>query len=309
MKKEGSGTWAALSEEFSAACEAVQESVVAVDSGGRLAASGVCWKEGVVVTASHLVRDNGELTLLGASGEKFIGALAGRDRGRDLAFIKVEKAAGLKPVETADSSALKVGQWVLAVGRSGRGELSASLGIVARIGGEWTTWRGERIEQLIRPDVTLYRGQSGSALVTPSGRVLGINTSALVRSAAVTLPAATVMRAAEEILTRGYIARPYLGVAAQPVELPPASGSALASGVESGLLVTHVERNGPAEQAGVMLGDILVRVGGRPVDDLDRLHAELNRLGVGGDAALDLVRAGTLVSANVKVGDIPTRWR
>ncbi|HUI41859.1 MAG TPA: trypsin-like peptidase domain-containing protein [Terriglobia bacterium] len=309
MSSEARSLWNALSGEFSAACEAVSGGVVAIDSGGRVAASGICWKDGVVVTASHLVRENGELTVLTGSGARLKGALAGRDPGRDLAVIHVEDGGSLKPVELADSGALRVGQWVLAVGRSGRGELAASLGIIARLGGEWSTWRGARLDQLIRPDVTLYPGQSGSALVTSGGKAAGMNTLALARSAAITVPADSVTRVAEELLVRGYLARPYLGVAAQPVDLPPELRAKLPEAAQGGLLVTHVEPDGPAAQAGVMLGDVLVRFSGRPVDDIERLHEELSRLRAGAEATLDLVRGGALASVKAKVGELPPRRR
>lgn len=309
MSSEAKSMWNALSGEFSAACEAVSDGIVAIQSGGRVAASGICWKAGAVVTASHLLRDNGELTVLTGSGARLKGTLAGRDPGRDLAVIRLDEGGSLKPVELGDSSTLKVGQWVLAVGRSGRGELAASLGIVARLGGEWSTWRGAGLEQLIRPDVTLYAGQSGSALVTSGGKVAGMNTMALARSAAITVPAASVTRVAEELLVRGYLARPYLGVAAQPVDLPAELRSKLPEAGEGGLLVTHVEPDGPAAQAGLMLGDVLVRFNGRPVDDIERLHEELSKLRAGAEASLDLVRGGVLATAKVKVGELPPRRR
>src|SRR5207244_6914442 len=102
--------------------------------------------------------------------------------------LKIEGATALSTVQTTSTAGLKVGHLVVAVGRSHLGDLAATSGIVARLGGPWRTWRGGDIDQLVRPDVTLYPGQSGSALVNAQGQVLGMNTTALARMAVITVP-------------------------------------------------------------------------------------------------------------------------
>src|SRR5207253_11519325 len=95
-----------------------------------------------------------------------------------------------------------------------------SVGVTAGIGREWRTWLGGRIDQSIRLDRELYPGFSGGPLVSAEGKVLGVNTKGLGRGRAVTMPVATVNRTVDELLAKGYIARPYLGVAMQPVAVP-----------------------------------------------------------------------------------------
>src|SRR5207248_11097181 len=103
------------------------------------------------------------------------------------------------PELLSDASKLRVGQLVLAIGRATLGDLAAAAGIIARVGAPWQTWSGGKIDTLIRPDVTLYPGQSGSALVDSRGRVLGMNTSVLARAATITVPTATIERVISEI--------------------------------------------------------------------------------------------------------------
>ena len=119
--------------------------------------------------------------------------------------------------EIGDAAALKVGHMVLAVGRPGEGGLGASVGVVSALGGPWRTWRGGQIDQLVRPDLTLYPGFSGGPLVDAQGRVVGLNTSGLSRSMGLAIPASTVNRVVDQLLTKGRIARGYLGVGMQPV--------------------------------------------------------------------------------------------
>jgi len=125
--------WEAISSHSAALAEQAGKAIVAVDAGHRVAASGVHWKPGVIVTASHLVRRADEVNVILPDGSTVKGTIAGRDGTTDLAVVRVEDSANLATLPFA--SGVNVGELVLAVARSGRGELSASAGIVARIGG------------------------------------------------------------------------------------------------------------------------------------------------------------------------------
>src|SRR5919204_1035394 len=211
--------WLALSQEFANAIEKVSGAIVAVHGGGRLSASGIYWRRGLIVTSSHGIRREEQLSITLPDKSSAEAALVGRDPSTDVALLKVEKTS-LSTVETTSTTELKVGHVVLAVGRSRLGDTAASSGVVARLGDTWRTWRGGEIDQLIRPDITLYRGQAGSALLNARGQVLGMNSEVLARRAAITVPSMTVDRVIAELLEHGHIRRPYLGLAMQPVELP-----------------------------------------------------------------------------------------
>ena len=126
-----------------------------------------------------MLRRDGELSITLPDRRASSVTLVGRDPSTDVAVLKIETRADLSTVQTTSTTGLKVGHLVVAVGRSHLGDLAASSGIVARLGGPSRTWKGGEIDQLLRPDITLYPGQSGSALLNAQGQVLGMNTAAL----------------------------------------------------------------------------------------------------------------------------------
>ena len=217
---QNSGVWSGLSKSIAETIEAVQDSIVTVHGGGRSTSSGVVWRPGVIVTVRQGLRRSDSLQAA-HQGDPFPATLAGADAGTDLAVLRVDSSVG-KPVEAIGSQPTRVGEVVLAVGRSALGDISASAGIIARLGSGWRTWRGGQMDRLIRADVQLYVGQSGSALVNEGRRVLGINSSALARNAVITIPAATIDRVVDAILERGHVPRPFLGAAMQAVPVPEA---------------------------------------------------------------------------------------
>jgi S1-C subfamily serine protease len=195
----------------------------------------------------------------------------------DLAAVRIEDAAPLRVLPRAQGT--KLGQLVLAIARSGRGELSVSAGVVARVGGPWHSWRGGQIDRLLRPDVRLYPGQSGSALVNGRGELLGINSAILARESVITLPPETIDRVVSELLERGHIAQPYLGVALQEVRLPAEWAASAGPGQERGLLVMHVAHDAPAKNAGITLGDVIVTADTQPVGWKSSFFGDLHAQG------------------------------
>src|ERR1700740_800777 len=248
---ENTGVWSVLSKSIAETIEAVQDSIVTVHGGGRSTSSGVVWRPGVVVTVRHGLRRSDSLQVA-HRGEPSPATLAGSDAGTDLAVLRID-AGATKPASTTQS--VRVGEFVLAVGRSSLGDISASAGIVARLGNAWRTWRGGQVDRLIRPGFQLFVGQSCSALVNEQRQVLGINSSALARNAVITVPAATIDRVVDAILERGHVPRPFLGTAMQAVPVPEAQRAHFGEGVDEALLVLHVEPNAPAASAGILGGE------------------------------------------------------
>ncbi len=169
------------------------------------------------------------------------------------------------------------------------------------------TWRGGQIDRLLRPDVRLYPGQSGSALVNGRGELLGVNSSVLARESVITLPTETVDRVLNELLERGHIAQPYLGIAMQEVPLPQEWRASAGSDQEHGLLVMHVAPDGPAKRAGIILGDLIVSVDAQPVDGFRHFHHMLAQKHTGEVVKLRVLRAGNATEAEVTLGDRPRR--
>jgi S1-C subfamily serine protease len=298
---QGTGVWSALSKQIAETIEAVQGSIVTVHGGGRSTSSGVVWRPGVIVTVRYGLRRSDSLQVA-LGGEPLHATLAGADAGTDLAILRMDTGAA-KPVETTGAQTARVGEVVLAVGRSALGDISASAGIVARLGSAWRTWRGGQMDSLIRPDLQLYVGQPGSALVNEGRRVLGINSAALARNAVITVPAATVDRVVDAILERGHVPRPFLGAAMQAVPVPEALRSHFGEGVEEALLVLHVEANAPAAAAGILVGDLVQSIDGQRVHNVHGVQHRLSTLKVGDAVAVAVIRGGVKMDLKVILAD------
>jgi S1-C subfamily serine protease len=291
-----------ISNEFAAAAEKVGSSVVAVHARRWMPTSGIEWKKGVVVTVHHGVQRDEDIQVLLAGGRAVSATLAGRDPSTDIAVLRIKEVSSGAP-QLGDSTSLRLGHLVLALGRTRRGDLVASSGIIGGISGEWRSRRGGNFDQHIRLDLALYPGFSGGPLLNARGEVVGINTRGLGHGRAVTVPVATVNRVVEELLEKGYIARPYLGIAMQPAEVPENMRSKLPAETRVGLLVMHVENGGPAEKAGVLLGDVLFEVGGKTVEHVDAIQDSLATAKVGDVLQIRLIRAGEIKAVSVALGE------
>jgi S1-C subfamily serine protease len=287
-----------ISNEFAAAAEKAGASVVAVHARRSMPTSGIEWKKGVVVTVHHGVQRDEDIKVLLPGGRAVSAKLAGRDPSTDLAVLRIEDGSSLAP-ELGDSTSLRLGHLVLALGRTRRGDLVASSGIIGGISGEWRSRRGGRIDQHIRLDLALYPGFSGGPLLNAKGEVVGINTQGFGHGRAVTIPLVTVNRVVEELLEKGHIARPYLGIAMQPVEVPENMRSELPAETRAGLLVMHVEKGGPAEKAGVFLGDVLFELGGKTVEHVDAIQDSLATAKVGDVLQIRMIRAGEIKTVSI----------
>jgi serine protease DegQ len=299
------GQWDALSGQFAEIADRAGKFTVAVHGGGRVASSGVVWRAGIVVTASHMLRRSEDVQVTLEDKSRIKATVLGRDPGTDVAVLRFDGAHPEAISQFSKGESLRVGQLVMAVGRSTQGDLAASAGIIARLGGAWQSWRGGQIDALLRPDITLYPGQSGSALVDSQCRVLGINTSALARAAAITVPATTVDRVVGEILEHGGIFRPYLGLAMQPVAIPELLAAKLNVAENTALMVMQVEPSSPSAEAGIMLGDIIVRIGGENVSGIEQLQRALRKSKRGDSVELAYARGGQLATTKIKLADRP----
>jgi len=297
---------ASFSQELTAAAEQAGTSVVTVHARHRVPSSGIHWRKGVLVTANHTVRREDEITILVHGGKRASAKLAGRDPGTDLAVLKIDQD-GITIPQFGDAAKVKLANLVLALGRTRSGNLVASAGIIGGLGGEYRTWRGARIEQSIRLDLALYSGFSGGPLVSAEGKVLGLNTNGFGRGRAVTIPVATVNRAVDELLEKGYIARPYLGIAMQPVALPEALRGKLKSTATGGLMVLHVEPGGPAEKAGIVLGDVIVELQGKPALDPEHIQDLLASAKVGDKVVTTVVRGGAPLEFSITLKERPAK--
>ncbi|MCO6453146.1 MAG: trypsin-like peptidase domain-containing protein [Caldilineales bacterium] len=288
-----------LSDGLADAVAKAGESVVRVDGRRRLSASGIVWSaDGVIVTANHVVRRDENLAVGLPNGERADAELVGRDPSTDLAVLRT--TADLTPAVWAEPDSLRVGQLVLAVGRPDLG-LQSTLGVVSASGGAWQTGGGGKIDSYLQTDVVMYPGFSGGALVTVAGEVAGLNSSALARGVSLTLPAPTLRRVVASLLEHGHVRRGYLGVGVQSARLPANLAEQL--GQKTGVLVTSVEPDGPAESAGLVLGDTLINLDGQALRHVDDLQAALSGEHVGVPVPLRIVRGGQVQELSVTIAE------
>lgn len=283
-----SSTLLDLSDGFANAVEHAGRSVVTVNEGGRAGVSGTIWRDGLVVTAEHTIRDEQELTIQLPTEASSSATVVGRDPGTDIALLRL-KGNSPTAAEFADPRQLRVGHFVLAVGRRQGLGLAASHGIISALGGTWRTWRGARIDQSLRLNLLPFSGFSGGPLVDVQGRVIGINTSGPRRSV-MTIPTATVNSVVDQLLSKGRIARGFLGVALQPVKLPNVPGPSAGAG--RGLLVIMIEPGGPAEKGGLTVGDVVLAFGDQVVAETADLQEALDPEQIGKTLKLRILRGG-----------------
>jgi S1-C subfamily serine protease len=283
-----------LSDELAGVVDSAGKSVVAIYGGGRVPSSGVHWKQGLIVTAEHSLRRDEDIKIGLPDGSIVTAELAGRDPGSDLAVLKFA-GAGLPVIKTA-SAEPRTGEVVLAVGRHRDIGVCAAMGIVSVVGPGWNTWRGGKVDTFVRLDLSLYAGSSGAAVVNASGEAIGIATPVLSRIAPVAIPRTTIDRVSAELAARGRVARGYLGVGMQPVPLPEELGS-------RGLIVLSVEKDSPAERAGMVVGDILVALGSREVKDTRDVQSFLLRESIGETVAAAVIRGGKRTGLSLTVGE------
>ncbi len=296
-----SSTLVELSSQLAAAVETAGNSVVAIHARRRIPSSGIVWRDGVIVSASHTVRRDDEIPVTLPNGDSTVATVAGRDPATDLIALRI-KGGKSYVAPRADSSSLRVGSLVLAVGRPGR-NVSASFGIISAVGEGWRSWQGARIDRVFRLDLSVYDGFSGGPLVDASGAVLGLNNSALARGTPMALPAKAVDRVLDELLERGHVRRPFIGVAVQPVALSASLVKQHQLGHDSGLLIVSIADASPAEKAGVLLGDVLLEANGQSIGRPDELLDALSSVENGGAVTLKLLRGGTIKTVSVTPAD------
>lgn len=292
-----------LSDALAAAVADAGQYTVRVEARRRMPASGIVWSaEGVIVTAHHVVSREENIKVGLPDGKVVSAAFVGRDPTTDIAVLRAE-ASGLSAAAWLNPQELRVGHLAMAVGRPGD-DVQATLGVVSALGEGWRTGAGGHIDAYLQTDVVMYPGFSGGPLVGAGAKLLGMNSSALMRGVSLALPAPTLSRVVDALLTHGRIQRGYLGVGIQPVRLPEAISTAL-EGQEAGVMLVSVEAGGPAATGGLSMGDTIVTLGGQPVRGFDELQAALSGDKVGQSVPVRIVRGGELIEKSVTIGEHP----
>jgi S1-C subfamily serine protease len=289
-----------FSNELASAVDQAALAVVAVHARPRFNSSGVHWSPGIVVTADHTIRDDEDVFVTTGTGEKFAAAVAGRDPGTDLAVLRV-KDLPIPIAPRLENGGYRPGHLVLAVGRN-KESANAGLGAISSIGGASETWRGGKLDQVIRLDLLLHPVASGGAIVDAAGKLIGIGTPVLSRAAVFAVPNRTVERVVSALLAHGKVPQGYLGAGLQPIALPEHLTKGLGLAVSAGLMTVSVDQNAPAGKAGLLIGDVLLDLGGKPVHRPESVRSLLSDA-IGKALSARILRGGALMNLEITVAE------
>ncbi|MBV9560912.1 MAG: trypsin-like peptidase domain-containing protein [Bradyrhizobium sp.] len=290
--------------------EKVGPAVVRVETGpkvrtarerGGLGSGIVISPDGLVLTNSHVVGAAKEIRLRDTEGAVTDARVLGVDPDTDLALLRANGVRDLPYASLGNSKHLRRGQLVIAIGNPLGFESTVTAGVVSALGRSIRSVSGRTIEDVIQTDAALNPGNSGGPLVSSKAEVIGINTAIINGAQGICFAVAsnTAQFVLSEIIRHGYVRRAYIGVAGQTAPIP--RRHAVVAGVQNqmGALLAQIEPDGPASQAGLLPGDVVIRLDGVDINGVDDLIRVLDRDRVGRTLAMDVLRLGRLRAIDI----------
>src|SRR5229473_300894 len=279
--------------------EKVSQSVVRVGAGRWRGGTGTVWsKDGHIVTSNHVIGGIREVEVGFNDGTTSTAKVVGRDPYSDIALLKVDSNS-LTPVETGNSDNLKVGQFVLAVANPFGRQPSATSGIItnpALSTRRW--WGGGGLDKVLVTDARLNPGYSGGPLVDARGRLIGIN-AAYANNRGISVPVNTVKSVIDKLMHDGKNKRAYMGITADSINLPDNLSEQASIGQDAGLIVYGVDQDSAAKKAGLAIGDVIVKLDGKPVESLMDLRGLLDDKAIGRHVNVSVLRGEKLTQLTV----------
>lgn len=262
-------------------------------------------RDGHVVTNYHVIQNAREVRVTLPSGKSYDAAVVGRDRLTDLAVIKID-AAGLPAAQFGDSDTLRVGDWVVAFGNALalKGGPTVTLGIVSARGRTADTDRGP-LYDTIQTDAAINTGNSGGPLVNMNGEVVGVNTAVLRQAQGIGFAVSSAVAAPviESLIEHGRVVRPLIGFSGDDVT--PARASQFDLSVDEGVIVTHMDENGPAYRAGIRIGDVITKLEGVPTPGIASFLTLLWTYDVSDVVEVEYVRGGDVLVTSIQLAERP----
>ena len=266
---------------------------------GKRPTSGILWRPDVVIASEQMLPPDAASFQVVRNGQTVSATLAGRDPGTNVAVLKLETP--LEGTLPPAAEPPRVGNLTLLAGADSTGAPTARLAMVHALGGPWHSMAGGRIDALIRLQTGLGTDEGGPVL-SLAGGLIGMSTSG-PRRRTIVIPTATLARIVDPLLADGRIARAWLGIGLQPVQIPDSLHQS--AGRESGLMVVGLAGGGPAETAGILPGDIVLDIDGSGVSRPRALSVLLAPDRIGQTAVLRVLRAGAVQAVNVTIAARP----
>ncbi|MDA9445035.1 serine protease [Bradyrhizobium sp. CCBAU 51745] len=268
---------------------------------GGLGSGIVISPDGLVLTNSHVVGSAKEIRLRDVEGHVGDAQVLGVDPDTDLALLRANGVRDLPYAALGNSKTLRRGQLVIAIGNPLGFESTVTAGVVSALGRSIRSVSGRTIEDVIQTDAALNPGNSGGPLVSSNAEVIGINTAVINGAQGICFAVAsnTAQFVLSEIIRHGYVRRAYIGVAGQTAPVP--RRHAVLAGVENkmGALLMQIEPDGPAAKAGLLPGDVVIRLDGVEINGVDDLIRVLDRDRIGRRLAMDVLRLGRLRAIDI----------
>lgn len=285
----------------------LEPSVVTITTSEGLGSGVVYRADGAIVTNAHVVGSAKQVQVTFADSTQIAGQVTGSDDLTDLAVVRVDRQR--LPAVTLRPDLPKPGETAMAIGSPLGFENTVTKGIISGVSRQIpaSTTGGRPLVDLIQTDAAISPGNSGGALIDEQGRLVGVNEAYIPPSAgAVSLgfaiPASTVADVADQLLSTGKVAHPFLGVSL--TTLTPQIAQALGMKATSGALVRQVQAGSPAATAGMRAGDVIVGFNGRQIASVSDLYAALRKVGPGDQVPIKLSRAGNGVDLRVTLGTL-----
>lgn len=261
-------------------------------------------RDGEILTNNHVVAEADEITVTLADRRQFQAKVIGRDAASDLALLKID-ASGLPVLKWGSSDALKVGEWVLAIGSPFGFEQTVTAGIVS---GKRRALASEQYVPFLQTDVAINPGNSGGPLFNLDGEVVGINSQIFSQTGgymglSFSIPSDTALNVVEQLRKHGKVRRAWLGVVIQQVDRALAESFGLDHA--TGALVSQIEPQGPADEAGLKAGDIILKFDDEAITDSRALPPLVGRHAPGDKVRIELLRDGRRSSLRAELGELP----
>jgi len=262
--------------------------------------------DGYILTNSHVVSQADRIEIRLQDGRELQATPIGNDPHSDLAVVRVQEAK-LPSADLGDSSALRVGQLVIAIGNPLGFQATVTTGVVSALGRTLRAQTGRLMENVIQTDAALNPGNSGGPLVDFRGRVVGINTAVIMGSQGISfaIPSSTARWVAGQLIREGRVRRAYLGVSGQTVKLQRREVIEYAAAAPTAVRIIEVQPNTAASNAALQAGDLVTKVGEVTVTSVDDLQRALGRHAIGAPLAVEIVRDGRRLTVTTHPTELP----